>query len=70
MLTEEINRTLNDPTASYWLKANILAALKRDPVDAANDAEVLSLLLGARAAAMLRGDRLRALYSAGGALTE
>ena len=41
-----------------------------DPVDAAKDAEVLSLLLASRASAMLRGDRVRALYSAGGALTE
>jgi len=70
MLTEEINRTLNDPTASYWLKETILAAMKRDPVDAAKDAEVLSLLLNSRATAMLRGDRRRALYSAGGEFTE
>jgi hypothetical protein len=70
MLTEDINRALNDPAASYWLKENILSALKRDPVDAAKDAEVLSLLLASRSSAMLRGDRVRALYSAGGALTE
>jgi len=31
----------NDPSASFWLKAAILAAAKRDPVDALNDAEML-----------------------------
>jgi hypothetical protein len=70
MLTEEITRALSDPAASYWLKENILSALKRDPVDAAKDAQVLSLLLSSRADAMLRGDRTRAPYSVAGALTE
>lgn len=38
-MTPEIQRTLSDPAASDWLKASLLAALSRDPVDAANDAE-------------------------------
>ena len=38
---------------SYWLKAALEEALKRDPVDAANDAEALSMILQVRAAANL-----------------
>jgi hypothetical protein len=44
--------------------------MRRDPVDAAKDAEVLSLLLNSRATAMMRGDRRRALYSAGDEFAE
>jgi hypothetical protein len=40
---------LADPSASTWLKTALAAALERDPVDAANDAEVLSAVLGHRA---------------------
>lgn len=43
--TEEV---LGDPTASSWLKDALRMALKRDPVDAANDAEVLAQLLDRR----------------------
>ncbi len=32
---------LNNPAASFWLKDALRAALKRDPVDALRDAEVL-----------------------------
>lgn len=34
-----------DPSASYWLKDSLKAALQRDPVDALNDAEALALAL-------------------------
>jgi len=34
-----------DPAASGWLKAALHTALSRDPVDAANDAEVLAKVL-------------------------
>ncbi len=33
---------MHDPTASQWLKDSLRAALQRDPVDAANDAEWLA----------------------------
>jgi hypothetical protein len=39
---------LRDPAASFWLKAALRSALGRDPVDAANDAEVLAQLLDRR----------------------
>jgi hypothetical protein len=45
---------LRDPSASFWLKAALRSALARDPVDAANDAEVLARLLDQRCRSMLR----------------
>ncbi|SRR6266481_531773 len=36
---------LADPAASHWLIVAIKSALLRDPVDAANDAEVLAYIL-------------------------
>lgn len=44
----DIPAVLEDPAASFWLKAAIRSALARDPVDAANDAEVLYRLLARR----------------------
>lgn len=49
-----IEEVLRDPSASLWLKAALRSALARDPVDAANDAEVLALLLDRRCRSMLR----------------
>lgn len=49
-----IEEVLRDPSASFWLKAALRSALARDPVDAANDAEVLALLLDRRCRSMLR----------------
>jgi len=40
-----IEEVLRDPSASFWLKAALRSALSRDPVDAANDAEVLARVL-------------------------
>lgn len=40
-----IEQILADPAASDWLKAALHTALSRDPVDAANDAEVLARVL-------------------------
>jgi len=34
-----------DPSSSYWIKDALDSALARDPVDAANDAEVLAAVL-------------------------
>lgn len=44
---------LDDPTISYPLKAVLLVWLGRDPVDAANDAAVLSAFMEARATTAL-----------------
>jgi hypothetical protein len=49
-----IEEVLRDPSASFWLKAALRSELARDPVDAANDAEVLALLLDRRCRSMLR----------------
>ncbi|MDC9720922.1 MAG: hypothetical protein PSN46_09400 [Gammaproteobacteria bacterium] len=46
MIASEI---LQDHTASDWLKQAINTALYRDPVDAANDAEILLSFLSDRA---------------------
>ena len=40
-----IAQIMADPAASEWLKAALHTALSRDPVDAANDAEVLAKVL-------------------------
>jgi hypothetical protein len=44
-----------DPAASSWLKKALGAALTRDPVDAANDAEVLARILDRRCRKALPG---------------
>jgi hypothetical protein len=36
---------LNDPSTSFWLRNALTSALLRDPVDAANDAEILARVL-------------------------
>ena len=43
-----IDDVLNDPTISHWLKSSLSSALNRDPLDAANDAEMLLLILSQR----------------------
>jgi hypothetical protein len=43
-----IDDVLSDFAASNWIKRALRTALDRDPVDAANDAEVLAKLLNAR----------------------
>lgn len=42
-----ITDVLADPAASTWLKSALRDALRRDPVDALNDALVLATLLEA-----------------------
>lgn len=54
-LQQRIRALLDDPAASYWLKHALAGALRRDPVDAANDAEALSALLAERADDSLGG---------------
>ena len=48
-----MGQLLGDPSCSYWLKDALSSALTRDPVDAANDAEVLATLLDARCRKLL-----------------
>ena len=50
---------LASPSVSNWLKEALRSALARDPVDAAQDAEVLHLVLSSRADAILIADAAR-----------
>jgi hypothetical protein len=45
---DEIRFMLKDPSLSYWLVNALTSALERDPVDAANDAGLLSMILDKR----------------------
>jgi hypothetical protein len=40
---------IGNPSTSYWLSDALNASLKRDPIDAAHDAEQLASLLTQRA---------------------
>jgi hypothetical protein len=50
-----IDEVLGDPAASYWLKTALRSALDRDPVDAANDSDILARLLEGRCDKILSG---------------
>jgi hypothetical protein len=52
-----VDRVFADPAASRWLQAALREALRRDPVDAANDAEFLAQLLAARCDDILDRDQ-------------
>ena len=54
---EEIRQLLNDPSFSDWFKRALLSSLDRDPVDAANDAGLLSAVLDRRAQAVASAAR-------------
>jgi hypothetical protein len=54
-----IDEILDDPAASFWLKAALHSALSRDPVDAANDADVLARVLERRCRDILNGTATR-----------
>jgi len=51
-----ISEVLSDPTSSLWLKTALRSALCRDPVDAANDSEILARLLERRCSQILFDD--------------
>jgi len=51
-----IDEVLADPAASFWLKTALRYALRRDPVDAASDSDILARLLGQRCDAILLAD--------------
>jgi hypothetical protein len=40
-----VEELLSDPSTSFWVRNALTSALLRDPVDAANDAEILARLL-------------------------
>ena len=50
---KELKAMATDPALSYWFKNALTEALKRDPVDAANDAGLLALVLDKRANELL-----------------
>lgn len=50
-----IDEVLADPAASVWLKTALRSALRRDPVDAAHDSEILARLLEERCDKILSG---------------
>ena len=50
---EELKTMATDPALSFWFKNALTEALKRDPVDAANDAGLLAIVLDKRAAEMI-----------------
>jgi hypothetical protein len=45
---DEIRLMLKDPSLSTWLVNAMTTAMERDPVDAANDAGLLSMILDKR----------------------
>lgn len=48
--TMEAERIINSLGASFWLRDALAAMLRRDPVDAVNDAETLLAILQQRLA--------------------
>jgi hypothetical protein len=51
---KQVVKVNEDPAASGWLKNTLIEAINRDPVSAAEDAEVLRKILQLRAAAVQR----------------
>lgn len=49
----KIDLVLQDRCTSTWLRTSLEMALKRDPLDASNDAELLSALLSEHRDAIL-----------------
>ncbi len=43
-----VDELLNDRSTSLWFRNALIAALLRDPIDAANDAEILARVLDRR----------------------
>lgn len=50
---DEIREILRSPGLSDWLRVALGTALERDPVDAANDAAVLAMVLDKRASEIM-----------------
>jgi hypothetical protein len=45
---------LGDPSTSLWMRNALITAISRDPVDAANDAELLARVLDHRCDCILK----------------
>jgi hypothetical protein len=43
-----VDELLREPSTSFWLRNALTSALLRDPVDAANDADILARVLDQR----------------------
>lgn len=52
--TPSAEAILASPSTTAWLRNALVAALQRDPVDAARDAQALATVLAGRADASLR----------------
>jgi hypothetical protein len=48
-INETIQRIIDDPASSHWLKNTLTSILRRDPMAAATDTEILANLMQARA---------------------
>lgn len=48
MYTEKEQAILDDPSASFWLKAKIKEVKDRDPVDVLNDMQLLEVVVKAK----------------------
>ena len=59
-ITERVTDLLADRTASIWLKQATAELMRRDPVDALNDAEYLRILMASRLAEMQGGNQTHA----------
>ena len=55
-LNPEVEQILRDPAASFWIKEAVQTALARDPVDAADDADVLAEALSRRCRRLLHNE--------------
>ena len=49
-----IQSMIDDPATSFWLKDALVGALRRDPVQAVEEAEALLAILAARADAIIQ----------------
>jgi hypothetical protein len=49
-----VDELLKDPSTSFWLRNALSTALSRDPVDAANDSEILARVLDSRCHSILK----------------
>jgi hypothetical protein len=51
-----VDGLLRDPSTSNWLRNALTSALLRDPVDAANDADILARVLDQKCRLILNQD--------------
>jgi hypothetical protein len=52
-----VDELLRDPSTSFWLRNALRSALQRDPVDAANDADMLARVLDQKCRLILNQER-------------